>query len=113
MANAYLSLNSTKPTDLLSLSQQVSPAKIRAKLNSPEAARQAAQDFESVFLNTMFSQMTPAGNDKGPFADSPATQTWRSMLTQEHAKAIAKGGGIGIANHVYASLMAQQEIRGR
>jgi hypothetical protein len=35
------------------------------------------------------------------------------MLTQEHAKAVAKTGGIGIADHVYRSLLAQQEVRAR
>ncbi|MGH9806615.1 MAG: rod-binding protein [Terriglobia bacterium] len=32
------------------------------------------------------------------------------MLTDQYAKAIVKAGGIGIADHVYRSLMAQQEI---
>jgi Rod binding domain-containing protein len=95
----------------MSASQQIAPAKLRAKLNSPEAARAAAEDFESIFLNTMFSQMTPPGDGKGVFADSPAVGVWKSMLTQEHAKAVAKKGGIGIADHVYRSLLAQQDVR--
>jgi Rod binding domain-containing protein len=113
MTASYLSLNMPKPTDLLSASQQIAPAKLRAKLNSPQAARAAAEEFESIFLNTMFSQMTPPGGGSGPFADSPATGMWKSMLTQEHAKAVAKKGGIGIADHVYRSLLAQQEARAR
>ncbi|HVY00705.1 MAG TPA: flagellar assembly peptidoglycan hydrolase FlgJ [Pseudorhodoplanes sp.] len=108
---AYISLEAPRPsTPLLSLSQQETPAKIRARLNSPEKARAAAQDFESVFLATMFSQMTTATGSEGPFGDGPATGVWRSMLTQEYAKAVAKNGGIGIADHVYRSLLGQQEV---
>jgi Rod binding domain-containing protein len=113
MAPSYLSLNTPKPADLLSASHQIAPAKLRAKLNSPQAARTAAEEFESIFLNTMFSQMTPAAEGSGPFADGPAVGVWKSMLTQEHAKAVAKKGGIGIADHVYRSLLAQQEVGAR
>jgi Rod binding domain-containing protein len=34
---------------------------------------------------------------------------WRSLLTDEYAKNIAKAGGIGIADHVYKTLIAHQE----
>jgi Rod binding domain-containing protein len=72
-------------------------------------ARAAAQDFESVFLNAMLQPMVSAANDGGPFGGSPATGVWRSMLTDEYAKAFSAAGGIGIADHVYHSLIAAQE----
>jgi Rod binding domain-containing protein len=36
---------------------------------------------------------------------------WRSFLTQEYAKTFVQRGGIGLADHVYRSLIAQQEVR--
>jgi Rod binding domain-containing protein len=36
---------------------------------------------------------------------------WRSLLTDQYAKSIAKSGGIGIADQVYRSLIAHQEAR--
>jgi Rod binding domain-containing protein len=33
------------------------------------------------------------------------------MLTDQYARQIAKSGGIGIASHVYQSLLAHQEGR--
>jgi Rod binding domain-containing protein len=74
-------------------------------------ARAAAEDFEAVFLNTMFSQMFTATEGEGPFGGSKETGVWRSLLTDEYSKSFAKSGGIGIADHVYASLLAQQEAR--
>jgi Rod binding domain-containing protein len=38
-----------------------------------------------------------------------AAGVWRSMLTDEYAKSFAKNGGIGIADQVYRTLLAQQE----
>ena len=63
-----------------------------------------------MFLNTMFQQMF-AGVGEGPFSGGHAANVWRSFLTDEYAKSFAKNGGVGIADHVYRSLLAQQEVR--
>jgi flagellar protein FlgJ len=95
---------------LLSLSSQPAAA-ARAKMNVPAKASAAAQDFEAVFLQSMFSQMFTGVDGDGPFGGSQGVGVWRSFLTQEYAKSFAQKGGIGIADHVYRSLMAQQEMR--
>ncbi|HET7849995.1 MAG TPA: flagellar assembly peptidoglycan hydrolase FlgJ [Pseudolabrys sp.] len=74
-------------------------------------ARAAAKDFEAVFLNTMFQQMYTGIDGDGPFGGSGSTAVWRSMLTDQYARSFAKSGGIGLADHVYQSLMAMQEKR--
>ena len=74
-------------------------------------ARASAQDFEAVFLNSMFQQMFTGVEGEGPFGGSGAGGVWRSFLTDEYAKSFAKAGGIGIADQVYKTLIAQQEIR--
>jgi flagellar protein FlgJ len=74
-------------------------------------AKAAAQDFEAVFLNSMFSQMFTGIDGEGPFGGGAGTGVWRSFLTDEYAKTTAKAGGIGIADHVYRELLAQQEAR--
>lgn len=71
-------------------------------------AKGAAQDFESVFLNSMFQQMTTSTGGEGPFGGSGATGVWRSFLTNEYANTFAKAGGIGIADQVYSALIAHQ-----
>jgi len=72
-------------------------------------ARAAAQDFEAVFLNSMFSQMFTSTDGEGPFGGGAGTGVWRSFLTDEYAKSFARAGGVGIADHVYRSLIATQE----
>ncbi|MDB5484800.1 MAG: hypothetical protein JWQ51_1806 [Tardiphaga sp.] len=67
-----------------------------------------SQDFEALFLNSMFSQMTSGVKGDGPFGDTTGTGVWRSMLTDEYSKSFAKAGGVGISNEVYRTLILQQ-----
>ena len=94
-----------KPIDLLTNSRE------NGKLTSTKQpkARAAAQDFEAVFLNSMFQHMFTGISGDGPFGGSGAVGVWRSMLTDEYAKSFAKSGGIGIADQVYRTLIARQE----
>ena len=81
---------------------------------SPEAqkkTRAKAEEFEAMFLNSMFSQMTSGVKGQGPFGDTPGTGVWRSMLTDEYSKSFAKSGGIGISNDVFRTLILQQANR--
>ena len=73
-----------------------------------EKAQKASQDFEAVFLNSMFSQMTSSVKGEGPFGDTTGTGAWRSMLTDQYARSFAKAGGVGIAHDVYRTLILQQ-----
>ena len=75
-----------------------------------DKTRATAEDFEAMFLNAMLQQMF-ANVGEGPFSGGHAAGVWRSFLTDEYAKSIAKKGGVGIADQVYKSLLAQQEIR--
>jgi peptidoglycan hydrolase FlgJ len=76
-------------------------------------ARATATDFESVFLNSMFNQMFTGIDGDGPFGGGGGAGIWRSFLSEEYSKSFAKAGGIGIADHVYSALLAQQEARAR
>ena len=78
---------------------------------SPQAqakAKATAQDFEAMFLNSMFSQMTSGLKGEGPYGDTPGTGVWRSMLTEQYTKSFSKAGGVGISNEVFRTLILQQ-----
>ena len=72
-------------------------------------ARAQAEDFEAVFINSMFSEMMTGIDGEGPFGGGTGVSVWRSFLTEEYAKSYAKAGGIGLADDVYRSLLQQQE----
>ena len=78
---------------------------------SPQAqakAKATATDFEGMFLNQMFAQMTNGLKGEGPFGDTEGTGVWRSMLTEQYSKSFAKAGGVGISHEVYRTLILQQ-----
>ncbi|MGL9616487.1 flagellar assembly peptidoglycan hydrolase FlgJ [Bradyrhizobium sp. U531] len=95
------SRNGRPDFDLAAALQKVSP-KQQAK------AQKTATDFEAMFLNSMFSQMTSGLKGEGPFGDTPGTGVWRSMLTEQYSKNFANAGGVGIARDVYRTLIVQQ-----
>jgi Rod binding domain-containing protein len=81
---------------------------------SPQAqakAKATATDFEAMFINQMFSQMTSGLKGEGPFGNTPSTGVWRSMLTEQYSKNFAKAGGVGISDEVYHTLIMQQAGR--
>jgi Rod binding domain-containing protein len=108
MAAVTMPTPGLKPLDALTNSMS---AVKTSGLGNEAKARAAAQDFEAVFLNSMFQHMFTGIDGDGPFGGNGATGVWRSMLTDEYAKSFAKSGGIGIAGQVYRTLIAQQEAR--
>lgn len=105
---SVLSAPGLQPLDMLKANAAVA-SKISA--GGKAKAKAAAQDFEAVFLNSMFQQMFTGMEGDGPFGGKGAAGVWRSFLTDEYAKSFAKAGGIGLADHIYTALIAQQEAR--
>ena len=107
-----------KPGLASPLAPALSPAATAAlagKASDPAASRAAkakaaGEDFEAVFLNSMFQQMF-SGVGQGPFSGGNGANIWRSFLTDEYSKSFVKAGGIGIAPQVTRELLAQQEAR--
>ena len=95
------SRNGRPDFELAAALQKVSP-KQQAR------AQKTATDFEAMFLNSMFSQMTSGLKGEGPFGDTTGTGVWRAMLTEQYSKNFAKAGGVGVAPEVYRTLIMQQ-----
>jgi Rod binding domain-containing protein len=74
-------------------------------------AKSTATDFEAMFLNSMFSQMTNGLEGEGPFGNTLGTGVWRSMQVEQYSKSFAQSGGIGISSAVYRELIVQQAKR--
>ncbi len=77
---------------------------------APENVRQAAQEFESVFMNTMLSQMFAGLETDGPFGGGQGEEMFRSLLIEEYGSNIAAAGGIGIADDIARELPSLQEV---
>lgn len=80
---------------------------------SKQEAREAAESFEAVFLSQVLNTMFSGIQAGGPFGGGAGSEIYRSMLNEEYAAAIARQGGIGIADRVYNEILKVQEIAGR
>ncbi len=81
--------------------------------NTP-AARKAwatAQNFESVFLNTLMAPAFENLEGEGPLGgeNGAGGEAWRGMLVDEYAKGFAGAGGVGLSVDIYRELMRLQE----
>lgn len=74
-----------------------------------KALREAAQDFEAVFLSQMIKPMFDTVPTNSMFGGGNAEGIYRGMMVEEVGKSIAKSGGIGIADSVYRELLKLQE----
>ena len=96
------------------LSANASAALAGTKGNAPSGraakAREQGEDFEAMFLNSMFQQMF-AHVGEGPFSGGPGAKVWQSFLTDEYSKSFVRKGGIGLADQVQRELLARQEIQ--
>ncbi len=76
------------------------------------AARRAAVDFEGQALGALLQPMFQGISARGPFGGGAAEEMWRPMLVEEFGRAMAKSGGIGIADAVLRHMLQQQEAAG-
>ncbi len=74
-------------------------------------ARKVSEEFEAVFLGQMFQPMFENIEAAEPFGGSSSEKMWRTMQVGEYGKAIAKAGGIGIADAVFREIIKAQELR--
>ena len=101
---AVPSINGHPDYDMINALAKVSPT-------AQGKAKASSQDFEAMFLNSMFSQMTSGLQGEGPYGSTTGTGVWRSMLTEQYSKSFAQAGGVGIAKDVYRTLILQQANR--
>ena len=83
-------------------------AKTSATGKAPEKVREAAVEFEAVFLSQMLTIMTQDLGGAGDVAGGG--DVYRDMFTQEVAKMISRSGGIGVADTVLQEMLKMQEI---
>ena len=72
--------------------------------------RTAATDFEAFYL-TQFISLMKSKNEDEQFNGGVGEQMFRQELNNELGKNLARAGGFGLGDKVYAELLRQQEGR--
>jgi len=72
--------------------------------------RAQAQELEGVFLNTLMKEMfSSLHTDSASMGGGFGEDTWRGMQAEQMADAVAKAGGIGLADAIMGDLLKLQE----
>lgn len=71
-------------------------------------AKEAAQEFEAIFLSQMLATMTQELGGAGGVAGGG--EVYHDMFTKEVAKMISRSGGIGVADVILQEILKTQEI---
>jgi Rod binding domain-containing protein len=76
----------------------------------PKAAREAATQFESVFVTQMLGEMFNGLDTNGPFGGGQGEAMFRSLMMDEYGKQITAQGGFGLTDAVTRQLLKTQEV---
>lgn len=81
---------------------------------APAGNREQAEEFEAIFLNTMFQSMFAGLEEEGgTWGGGTGSDAWSGMLVEQYSDTIARAGGIGIADAIQRELLALQETPGQ
>lgn len=75
--------------------------------------REASRDFEAHVIGALLQPMFEGLGQGGLFGGGSAEAQWRPMLVAEYGRAIARAGGLGLADSVLATLQGMQQARGQ
>lgn len=70
--------------------------------------RRIAEEFESVFIAQMLAPMFQGIETDGLGGGGIGEEMFRPMMIEQYADAIAKAGGIGLADHVVREFVRMQ-----
>ncbi len=94
----------------LLLSQATTPDTARnVKRNNPEALKKTCQQFEALFIQSMFKTMRDSVPEGGLIEKGNADGIYQSLFDQEVATQAARHNGIGIADMLYEQLSRDGE----
>ncbi|RDD63654.1 rod-binding protein [Ferruginivarius sediminum] len=75
------------------------------------AVREAAEDFEAMFLAQMLRPIFEGVETDAMFGGGPGEKAYKQLLVDEYGKAIARAGGVGIADSVQSEILKLQEVK--
>lgn len=89
-------------------SQGMEALRAKGRAGDPEALREVARQFESMFVHQMFKQMRSSNEVFGQdsYFSSEETKFHEEMLDQQMSLELTKGRGLGLAEMLYRQMNA-------
>ncbi|WP_405241363.1 flagellar assembly peptidoglycan hydrolase FlgJ [Lentisalinibacter salinarum] len=92
--------------------QQFTALRTEARGGGDAALREAANQFEAIFLQTMLKSMRDASMGDPIFGDSNASETYQNLFDKQMAMEISGGPGLGFADLLVRQLGGRQRAGG-
>lgn len=73
-----------------------------------QGLRQLCQDFEALFVHSLFQQMRNTIPEDGFFERDMSMDFFEEIMDMEVAREMARKGGFGLGEHLYQSLRKNQ-----
>lgn len=101
-------MNKVDSNDFFADFNALAKLKTRAQKDPDGALRKVAQEFESIFINMMLKNMRASNDAIGAdLFSSNESKQYREMLDAQMSQALAKSGGMGIADALVRQLQSQ------
>ncbi len=78
--------------------------------NDRSGLKQMCQDFESIFVNSLFQQMRKTVPDEGFLSGGSDLELYQEMMDMEVAREMARKGGLGLGRMLYEQLGNCQKV---
>lgn len=91
------------PSTVISAARQDEVTR-RSKQNDSAALKKVTQDFEAIFIESMFKAMRKTIPDGGLFERDNAHEIYQEMLDREIAGDMARHQSIGLADQMYEQI---------
>lgn len=76
--------------------------------NTTKQLKDSSKDFEAVFMTQVLSTMFEEVNFNPMGGENSATRQYKAVLVEEMGSKLSHNSGIGLADHVYKSLLEAQ-----
>lgn len=96
-------MNTHLDTSLLLQTTQQAPDARRLQKDKA-ALKKSCEDFEAIFVQSLFKAMRKTVPESKLFAKGTATETFQEMLDQEVASKISKKQSVGLAEQMYRQM---------
>ena len=81
-----------------------------AHKNDPDTLKQLCQDFESIFINSLFQEMRKSIPHEGFFEHDMGMDIFQEIMDMEVAREMSRQGGLGLGRLLYSQLQHIQDI---
>ena len=112
MTSSALTSAAALPQTAMMSAAQTAPAEAggsAARGGDHAHVAQVAQQFEQMYLSQMLGHMFDTVGSDTLFGGGHGEEMFRSLMTDAYSKQVVKHGGVGIANAVMHTLLAEQE----